>query len=168
MAEGVPELYGEGRELLYAAADVQQILQIAIARQSDSGELSRDQLLEVAEELGITAATLAAAEQDWQVQKHDLANRSAFDRDRRQRFHHGLAQGLIFASFLTIFNGLTGGYLTWLIYLVVGPWALKLTWDGWRIYRPNEYSYNREFRRWQWRQRLGRSFNGAVQRLFSG
>lgn len=165
MAEAIADFYGEGKQPLYPAEDVQQILRIAIARETESGELSRGQLLEIAEELGISAATLVAAEQEWNLQKHDLADRNAFERQRQQRFHYGLAQFLIFGGFLTIFNLLTGWHLTWLIYLIFGPWALKLTWDGWRIYRPNEYSYNREFRRWQWRQRLGRSFNGVIHRL---
>ncbi|MFM7471557.1 MAG: 2TM domain-containing protein [Nodosilinea sp.] len=165
MAEVITNLSGKGEEPLYETIDVQQILRIAIAQQTDSGQLSRHQLLEVAEELGISAATLVAAEQEWELQKHDLADRSAFDRQRQQRFHHGLMQFLIFGGFLIGLNLLTGSYLTWLIYLIFGSWALKLTWEGWCIYRPNEYSYNRDFRRWQWRRRLDRSFRGAMQRL---
>lgn len=152
-------------EFLYPAEDAQQILSLAIARQTDSGALSRAQLLEIAEELGISADVLAAAEQEWDLKKYEIADQKVFDRQRKQRFQHGLSQFAIFGGFLLVFNLLTGGSLTWLLYLIFGPWALKLTWDAWRIYRPNEYSYSQEFQRWRRKQQMRRAMNGFMRRL---
>ena len=49
--------------------------------------------------------------------------------------------------------------------LVLGPWALQLTWRGWCIYGPNEYAYSQDFQRWRRRQQVGRAVKGAVRRL---
>ncbi|HIK43692.1 MAG TPA: 2TM domain-containing protein [Leptolyngbyaceae cyanobacterium M65_K2018_010] len=165
MGELIMDPYIKDGDFLYPAEDAQQILSLAIARQTEAGELSRTQLLEIAEELGISAETLAAAEQEWDIKKYEIADQRIFDRQRKQRFHHGLAQFSIFGGFLLVFNALTGGSVTWLLYLIFGPWGLKLTWDAWRIYRPNEYSYTQEFQRWRRQQRMRRALNGLVRRF---
>lgn len=165
MAENLTEPYVSKDEFLYPAEDAQQILSIAIARQTESGELSRTQLLEIAEELGISAETLLAAEQEWDVKKYEVADQKLFDQQRQQRFHHDLARFSIFGGFLLVFSLLTGGSLTWLMYVIFGPWALKLTWDAWRIYRPNAYDYSQEFQRWRRKQRMQRAVGGMMRRL---
>lgn len=165
MTELTTDFKSHPGEVLYLAEEAQQILSLAIAREVESGELSRQQLLEIAEELGISAQTLAIAEAEWQLQKQDRSDKQIFDHQRRQRFHHGLARFLIVGGFLIVFDWLAGGSLTWLLYLVLGPWALHLTWRGWCIYRPNEYAYSQDFQRWRRRQQVGRAVKGAVRRL---
>ncbi|MGB3138784.1 MAG: 2TM domain-containing protein [Nodosilinea sp.] len=154
-------------EFLYPAEDAQQILSLAIARQTESGDLSRAQLLEIADELGISADSIAAAEREWDVRKYELADQKLFDKQRQSRFQHGLTQFLITGGFALAFQLVTGGWLwSWLIYLVLGPWAFQLTWDAWRIYRPNEYGYQKDFQRWRRKQQMQRAVGGAVRRLF--
>jgi hypothetical protein len=165
MSDLKADLYNDIGGVLYPMEDAQQILHLAIARQTESGELTRTQLLEIADELGISAQTLLEAEQEWQVKKHEVADQRLFDRQRRQRLHHGLARFGIFGGFLLVFNLLTGGGLTWLLYLILGPWALKLSWDAWRIYRPNDYAYSQEFQRWRRKKRMERAVNGVVRRF---
>ncbi|HEY9877134.1 MAG TPA: 2TM domain-containing protein [Leptolyngbyaceae cyanobacterium] len=149
--------------LLYPAEDAQQILQIAIARQTESGELSRGQLLEIAEELGIASETLLAAEQEWQLRKFELADQKLFDQQRRQRFQHGLARFGILGGLSLGFSALAAPWLSWPIYIIFGPWGMKLAWDAWRVYTPNEYSYSQEFERWRRKKQMKR----AVNRFFS-
>jgi hypothetical protein len=171
MADLAADAYTNSGEFLYPAEDAQQILSLAIARQTESGELSRAQLLEIADELGISADTIAAAEREWDVKKYELADQRLFDSQRRQRFHHGLSQFAIFGGFLLVFLVLTGGVGFWgglvkfLLYLGVAPWGLKLSWDAWRIYRPNEYGYRKEFQRWRRKQQMKRVVGGAMRRL---
>lgn len=158
--------YVSNDEFLYPSEDAQQILSIAIARQTETGELSRTQLLEIADELGISADTIAAAEREWDVKKYELADQRLFDSQRQSRFQHGLTQFLITGGFVLVFQLVTGGWLwNWLIYLGLGPWAFQLTWDAWRIYRPNEYGYHKEFQRWRRKQQMQRALGGAVRRL---
>jgi hypothetical protein len=166
MAELMTEPHVGDQDFLYPAEDAQQILNLAIARQIESGELSRRQLLEIAEELGISAQTLQEAEQEWEVKKYEIADRQLFDQQRKNQFQHGLARFGVFGIFLLGFNLLLGGGITWLLYLIFGPWALKLVWDGWRIYRPNEYAYTKEFQNWRRKKRMERAVNGVMRRLF--
>ncbi len=167
MAELMTEPDISNSEFLYPAEDAQQILSIAIARYTQSGELSRAQLLDIAAELGITPDTLLAAEQEWDLKKDEIADQRIFDRQRKSRFHHDLGKFLIFGSFALIFQLVTGGWLwNWILYLTFGPWALELIWNGWRIYRPNEYSYNQEFQRWRRKKQLKQVVGGAARRLW--
>ncbi|MBD1916755.1 MULTISPECIES: 2TM domain-containing protein [Cyanophyceae] len=171
MADLATDVYTSSGEFLYPAEDAQQILSIAIARQTESGELSRAQLLEIADELGISADTIAAAEREWDIKKYELADQRLFDSQRQQRFHHGLSRFAIYGGFLLLFLVLTGGVGFWgglvkaFLYLTVAPWGLKLSWDAWRIYRPNEYGYRKEFQHWRRKQQMKRVVGGAMRRL---
>jgi hypothetical protein len=165
MVDVKADLHNDVSDVLYPVEEAQQILHIAIARQTETGDLTRAQLLEIADELGISAQTLLEAEQEWEVKKYEIADQRLFDRQRREKLNHGLARFAIFGGFLLAFNLLTGGSLTWLLYLIFGPWALKLTWDAWRIYRPNEYAYTQEFQRWRRKKRMERAMNGFFRRL---
>ncbi len=142
-----------------------------MARQTDSGELSRAQLLEIAEELGISAEVLAEAEREWDVKKYEIADQRQFDRERKQRFQHGLSRFCFFTGFWLVILIVVGGGGFWafvakfFLYLLSAPWGLKLAWDWWRIYRPNEYSYTKEFQRWRRKQQMRRAVGGAVRRL---
>lgn len=167
-------LNNQDSAFLYPAEDAQQILSIAMARQTESGDLSRAQLLEIAEELGISAETLAEAEREWDIKKYEIADQRQFDRERKQRFQHSLSRFCFFIGFLLVLIILTGGLGGWawvaviaqfLLFFPASPWGLKLAWSAWRIYRPNEYSYTKEFQRWRRKQQMRRAVGGAVRRL---
>ena len=166
MAELMTDPQTSNGEFLYPAEDAQQILSLAIARQTESGELSRTQLLEIADELGLSPETIAAAEREWGVKKYELADQKLFDSQRRQRLQNDIAQFLIWGGGVLVFQLVTGGWV-WngLLYLVFGPWALQITWDAWRIYRPNSYSYRKEFERWRRKQQMKRAVGGVVRRF---
>ncbi|PSN19082.1 hypothetical protein C7271_09210 [filamentous cyanobacterium CCP5] len=149
---------------LYAAEDAQQILQIAIAQDIESGELSRGQLLEIASELGIAPGTLIQAEKEWQLRKQDMVDQHQFDRFRRERLGRGVMRFAIVALFLVGFKLLIGLW-AWLLYLVLGPWALKLVWDAWNIFYPDESSYAQAFERWRRKQQLKQVANRFVRWL---
>lgn len=147
--------------VLYSAEDAQHILQIAIARDTESGELSRSQLAEIAEELGISPQTLLEAEQEWEIKRYELADQRLFDRQRRDRFHHNLNRFLIVGAFLIGLKLVFLGWLTPILYIVLGPWALKLAWTGWNIYRPNQYAYTKEFERWRRKRQIQKTVKGV-------
>ncbi|MEB3289374.1 MAG: 2TM domain-containing protein, partial [Leptolyngbya sp.] len=117
---------------------------------------------------------LAEAEREWDIKKYEIADQRQFDRERKQRFQHSLSRFCFFAGFLVVLMILTSGLGGWawiariakfLLFLPGAPWALKLAWNGWRIYRPNEYSYTQEFQRWRRKQQMRRAVGGAVRRL---
>ncbi|MEM9980167.1 MAG: hypothetical protein AAF808_21290, partial [Cyanobacteria bacterium P01_D01_bin.2] len=72
-------------EKLYPMEDAQRILQLAIAQESESGQLSHQQLLEIADELNISPATLQTAEQEWHIIKRKAKDHQLFQQQRRQR-----------------------------------------------------------------------------------
>ena len=65
----------------YTQEDIQQILQLAIARQTDDKdkEFSYQQLLEIASELDIPPESLQLAEREWLEQQVEIQKRQEFN-----------------------------------------------------------------------------------------
>ena len=58
---------------LYVSENAQQILQIAIAKETEAGELTRTQLMEIAAELNISSETMQLAEQEWRFASKQIS-----------------------------------------------------------------------------------------------
>lgn len=151
---------------LYSPEDAQQILHLAIVRQVEAGDVTRDQLLEIAAELNIAPGELAAAEREWMTQRGEAIDRVAFDRHRQQQFRHRLGRFLIVSLFLVALNALTGGAVGWLLYILF-PWALAVTLDGWKTFQLQGESYEGAFKRWQQKRRLKTSVTRLLDRWLS-
>ena len=149
-------------EPLYRAEDAQQILKIAIARQAEGGELSRAQLFEIASELNIAPADLAAAEQEWLLQQGERAEQQSFDRMRQDRFRSHLIRSLIIGGLVVALS--TVPFLGWVIYSL---WFLvaRLAVSVWRTYFLGEEDYKAAFQQWRQRQYLKRSVTNLFNRL---
>jgi hypothetical protein len=150
-------------EIYYRSEDAQQILNIAIARQAEVGELTRTQLLEIASELNIAASDIVAAEQEWVLQQGELVERQKFDKARQGRFQSRLVRyGIIGAGLyvLTLFTPIS--------LAVVSPilWGLGfiIALAAWKTYGLSEEDYNNAFMKWQQRQKLKRSVTGLLNR----
>ncbi|NJL88077.1 MAG: 2TM domain-containing protein [Leptolyngbyaceae cyanobacterium SM1_1_3] len=150
--------------VLYPSEDAQQILQIAIAKETEAGELSRDQLLEIAGELGITQATLVAAEQEWQQRKGELSDQRTFDGYRQQKFQHHLIRYTVVNVFLVALNLLMGGSLSWSLYIALA-WGLGLSLHAWQTFWPSNFRYEADFQKWRRRRHLHQSFNNLLDRF---
>ncbi len=142
----------------YPSEEAQAILQIAITRQVEEGEMTRLQLIEIAAELGISEATLVEAEQTWQTQRHELADRTAFNQFRQQRFQHHLIRYGVVNLFLMALNYLAADRLSWSLYIAL-IWGLVLALQGWNTFRPADYKNNDEFEKWRRRQQIKKSLN---------
>ena len=86
----------------YSQEQVQQILNVAIARQDYDGEFSRAQLFEIAEELEIPPQCLIQAEQTWLKQQSESQERLAFnayrqDKLKAQCVRNGITSGGLLA-----------------------------------------------------------------------
>lgn len=159
MVELSPETApAEPEQERYPSEEAQEILQIAIARHTDQDELTRSQLLEIAEELGISANDLSAAEAEWQIRKQRQADLQAFEQYRRQRFQSHLIRYGIVNLFLMAINYLAADQLGWSLYIALF-WGVGLVLQAWQTYQPNPYRYNQEFEKWRRRQQLKRSFS---------
>lgn len=149
----------------YSQDDIQQILQLAIARQTDEQDiLTRSQLFEIGEELGLEPHEIQLAEADWQVQKGELLGRQAFDRDRHQRFQQRVLKFVIVNGFLVALDVLMGGGLTWSRY-VVALCGLMLALRARKTYWLGGEAYQQQFEGWQRKRRLKQSVNNVVNRF---
>lgn len=148
----------------YSQEEVQQILHLAIARQTDRGELSRSQLWEIAAELAIEPSDIQAAEQTWLSQKAIDRKRQEFDRYRRDTFRHKAIRYLIANAFLICLNLLSAGTLSWSIYILL-IWGLKLSLDAWNTFQSKGEAYEQAFQRWNVKNELKQSVVGLWDKV---
>ncbi|MCU0566401.1 MAG: 2TM domain-containing protein [Oculatellaceae cyanobacterium Prado106] len=149
---------------IYRQEDAQQILQLAIARQAEAGELSRTQLFEIAAELNISPADIQAAEQEWLTYRGELQERQDYNRCRRDKFQQGFVKYLIVNGFLVAIDLLTGGGISWSLYVILG-WGLGVALDAWKSYRTEGEAYEAGFQRWRQTRQLKKSLNTFVNRV---
>ncbi|MGF1536613.1 MAG: 2TM domain-containing protein [Elainellaceae cyanobacterium] len=144
----------------YRQDEIQEILQIAIARHATADELSRQQLFEIAEELGLSEQHIQLAEQDWLLGRQTSREHRDFQHYRRVRFRQHLIKYGIVNGFLMLFDLTTYGdgtlTLSFSLYVAL-VWGLFLTLDGWRAFQTEGENYERAFQRWKRRQWIQKS-----------
>jgi len=148
----------------YQSEDAQAILQIAIARHTEDGELTRSQLFEIADELGIAHTTLVEAEQQWALQRQENMALAEFDQYQQQRFQSHLVRFAIINTVLFILNWLAAGTISWALYIFLF-WGAGLSLQAWQTYWPNEQQYRNRFEKWRRREQIKRSFSRAMDWL---
>jgi len=151
---------------LYHQEDVQEILQLAIARQTDQAELTRTQLLEIADELGISTHDLALAEQEWQTRRGELIEHKTFQDLRHKEFWQHAIKYLIVNGFLITLDLLLGGGLSWSRFVLLG-WGLGLALQGWNAHQIDTPKYNEQFQKWRRKQQVKRSFGRLLDRVLN-
>ncbi|HEY9729347.1 MAG TPA: 2TM domain-containing protein [Chroococcales cyanobacterium] len=148
----------------YHQEDIQQILNIAIARQSDGGELSREQLMEIADELGISAENLLEAEQEWLIQQDQRQKHREFNLYRHSQLKKRFGKYLIVNSFLVGLNVLTTGELSWSLYILLF-WGLGLGLNAWNTYQLEGEEYERAFQTWYRKHQLSKIARSLYSRV---
>lgn len=147
----------------YHQEDIQQILQIAIARQAYQGEFSREQLLEIAAELEISPECLQLAEQEWTAQQSDIQKRQDFNKFRRRKLQKRVGNYVIANSFLVLLNLVGTGGLSWSLYIMLF-WGLVLGLDTWNTYQTQGEEYERAFQNWHRQHQIRQTFNTLLNR----
>jgi hypothetical protein len=149
----------------YKQQEVQEILELAIARHAHRDDLSRQQLFEIAEELGISAREVELAEQEWL--QGEVRERIEFNRYRRISFKQHVIKYLIVNSFIVLIDLVTYGNGDWTLsfslYIALF-WGMFLTLDGWRAYQTEGKTYEHAFQRWRRRRWLKRSIGVLLDR----
>ncbi len=131
----------------YTEEQVQQILHKAIARKSQGQDLSRNQVREIAAELGISDADFAIAEQDWLNQSLQDRERVDYDVYRKKKFRDHLLKYALVNAFLIGINLLTSGSVSWAVYPLLG-WGLAVALDAWATYQTDSQEYEKQFQQW--------------------
>ncbi|MBF2077833.1 MAG: 2TM domain-containing protein [Synechococcales cyanobacterium T60_A2020_003] len=151
---------------LYRQDEVQQILNIAIARQANAGELSRGQMLEIAQEMGISIAELHDAEIEWLQRQQVDRDRFLFDQHRRLRFRQRVTKYVIVNLFLIMLNLVMVGQVSWALYILVG-WGLGIALHGWRTFQSQGDAYERAFATWQRQRQLKQTVGRVLDRFLN-
>lgn len=133
--------------MTYDSEDVEQILQKALTRK-DKGEFSREQLLEMASELGISSNILEATEQKWLAQQEEERLRHKFNTFRRRAFWSNFVSFLAVNLFLILLNLITSPSYFWAIFPVLG-WGLGLFFHWWSVYQSKSEDYEIAFQKWR-------------------
>jgi hypothetical protein len=148
----------------YHPEDVQQILNLAIARQSDGGELTRSQLIEIAAELNISPESLLEAEQEWLLRRQEWQKHREFNLYRRSQLKKRFVKFVIINIFLVCLNLLTAGQLTWSLYILLF-WGLGLGLNAWNTYQQEGEEYERAFQKWYRKHQLTQIANTLYTRI---
>lgn len=150
---------------VYSSEDIQHILQIALARQGENDELTRQQLWEIADELNIDLATLQAAETQWLLSKTTSQKRQAFDLYRYNLFKQKTIKFLLVNGFLISLNLIATGGLSWSLYILLF-FGFGLTHDWWKTFHSKDEEYERAFQRWSFRNEVKQTFSTLWQKLY--
>lgn len=148
----------------YNQEQIQEILHLAISRQSYEGEFTREQLMEIAAELEISPENLFAAEQDWLSKQGEMVNRQAFNAYRWGRLKRSLAKYAIVNSFLMLLNVLTADQLSWSLYILLF-WGLALALKAWNTFQSDGEEYERAFQQWYRQHQLRQSVNNFFNKF---
>lgn len=151
----------------YSHDEVQEILHLAIARQSAAGELSRQQLLEIGDELGLTEQDIQRAEDEWRSLDNEAKDRKVFCHYRRLQFRQHVIKYLIVNGFFFPLNYfLAGGWTfpwSWFVAII---WGMLLTLDGWSAMQIEGLSFERRYQKWRRKRLLSRSVSQFFGRWF--
>lgn len=148
----------------YRQEEIQEILHLAISRQSYEGEFTREQLLEIAAELEISPENLQAAEQEWLNRQGEIEKRQAFNAYRWGRLKKSFAKYAIVNSFLILLNLVGACHLTWSLYILL-LWGLGLGLKLWNNLQTDGEEYERAFSQWNRRYQLKESVNSFFNKL---
>jgi hypothetical protein len=133
----------------YTDEQVQQILKLALTRRSNQGDrLTRQQVNEIAADLGVSQADFLAAEQEWLATQVVDRERAEFDQYKKRHFRdHAIKFGMV-NLFLLGLDLLTSGGLDWSL-IVLLSWGLGLALDAWSTYQTDSTIYEKHFLKWQ-------------------
>ena len=148
----------------YSQDDVQEILHLAIARTTDTSELSRTQLWEIATELDIDPDSLISAEHDWLNGKIIERKRQEFDYYRQEQLKQKAVRYVIINGSLLMINFLSSRTLSWSLYtlLILG---LPLSLDTWKSFQTEGEAYEQAFQRWSLKKQMKESLSGLWDKL---
>jgi len=149
---------------IYGSEDAQGILQLAIARRQDEGELSRVQLFEIAAELGISEQDIVAAEQQWLATRGEFQEKLVFNSYRRGKLRKNLTKYGIVNTFLVLFNLAGSHELSWSLFILL-TWGLGLSLNAWNVYQTEGEDYEQAFQRWRLKKQVGESIGTATDKL---
>ncbi|RMF25549.1 MAG: hypothetical protein D6756_05320 [Cyanobacteria bacterium J083] len=148
----------------YNSQEVQEILQLALARQKDDDNISQAQLVEIAAELGITPEELIVAKTEWEKLQKLREKRQAFDQYRFSQIKNKFIRYLITNSLLICLNLITASQITWSGYILLF-WGLILALQAWKSYKLQGVEYEQAFQKWDFRNEVKETITSFWQKI---
>jgi hypothetical protein len=131
----------------YSQEEIQEILQLAIAKLDSERDFSCEQLQEIAIEMGISPNAIAQAEQTWLTQGIANRHREEFTLYRRNKWQKQLGNFAIVNVFLVALNILNNGEPSWSLYVLLF-WGLKIVRQAWNQYKASPEDYQKALQKW--------------------
>ena len=122
--------------MTYNSEEMQQILEVAF-RRKQQGEYTREQIIEIASELGVSSESLQAAEQEWLKNNVEVKKEQMSNSQQRKDFKSHLFAFLAINGFLVLLNLVVSPGYFWAIYPILG-WGLGLLLHGIKVYISND------------------------------
>ncbi|MFM2060678.1 MAG: hypothetical protein RLZZ507_348 [Cyanobacteriota bacterium] len=151
----------------YSQEEVQQILQLAIARQTDDGdqEFSYQQIIEIAAELQISPEAVKQAEFDWIALQSEAQQRKAFDLYRQGKFKKRLGNYAIINGFFILADLIGGAGLSWSLYILLFC-GLAIVLDIWNTFQSQGEDYEVAFQKWNRKHQIKQTINTVINKWF--
>ena len=121
--------------MTYNSEEMQQILEVAFKRKQQ-GEYTREQIIEIASELGVSSESLQAAEQEWLKNDVEVKKEKMSHTQQRKEFKSHLFAFMAINGFLVLLNLVVSPGYFWAIYPMLG-WGLGLLLHGIKVYTNN-------------------------------
>jgi hypothetical protein len=139
----------------YSQEDIQEILSIALAECSTlDTDLPHAQLLEIAQELGISTEMIELAKDQWLNQQQVVEKHQEFNRYRRSKLQDRLSKYAIVNSCLIPLNFFIGFGVPWSLY-VLASWGVVRGVSAWQVFFQRQgYGYDRAFQKWEYQQKM--------------
>jgi 2TM domain len=139
----------------YSQEDIREILNIALAHHSTtSTDLSHAQLLEIAQELMISADSIELAKNQWIDRRCEIEKHQQFNIYRHSKLKDRFGKYAIVNACLIPINFFTGFGVPWSLYILTS-WGIVRGVAAWRVfYQHQGYAYNRAFQKWEYQQKM--------------
>lgn len=119
--------------MTYSSEEMQQILEVAF-KSKQQGEFTREQIIEIASELGVSSESLIAAEKEWLSKEVEVKKQQMSNHQKRQEFKSHLIGFMIVNGFLILLNLFTSSSYFWAIFPLLG-WGLGLFFHWMNAYK---------------------------------
>jgi hypothetical protein len=139
----------------YSEEQVDQILRYALAKRTNGQNLTKQQIYEIASDMGVSEADFLAAVQEWQSKQVVRKEQVEFDKYKKKSFKSNLLKFAIVNSFLVALNLLTSGHIGWATYPLIF-WGLAVALDAWVTYQTDSEEYEKQFQKWMQKQKRDR------------
>ncbi|HRI89947.1 MAG TPA: 2TM domain-containing protein, partial [Candidatus Hydrogenedentes bacterium] len=125
------------REEMFTVGEVEGILRRALNRKRDSGEITREELVDTARELGIDPREVERAIYEQRKFGEIESARDEFRAKRKQEFYGHLKTYLIINGALMLINLMTGIDTLWFFYPMIG-WGIGLAFHASSAFNPSK------------------------------